>query len=105
LTFINKETEYQYVLVRSELLMTAKKKITFFCYVIHNEELHNLYTSPNVIRMIKSWRMRWAGYIARMKDKINAYRFSAGKSEIKRALGRARRRWEYNIKMDLREIG
>jgi transcription termination factor 2 len=72
---------------------------------LHNEELHNLYSSPNIIRMIKSRRMRWAGHVARMGETRNAYRIFVGKPEGKRPLGRPRRRWVDNIKIDLREIG
>jgi hypothetical protein len=71
---------------------------------LHIEELRNLYCSPGMIRMIKSQSMRWAGHVARMGKKRNAYRISAGKPEGKRPLGRIRRRWIDNIKMDLREI-
>jgi hypothetical protein len=60
---------------------------------LHNEELHNLYYSPNIIRMIKSRRMRWAGHVARMGEERNAYRILAGKPERKRPLGRPRRGW------------
>jgi hypothetical protein len=67
---------------------------------LHNEELHNLYASPNIIR-----RMRWAGHVARMGEPRNAYRILVGKPEGKRPPGRPRRRWVDNIKMDLREIG
>jgi hypothetical protein len=70
-----------------------------------NEELHNLYCSPSVIRIIKSRRMRWAGHVVRMGEMRNEYRIFLGKPKGKRPLGRPRRRWEYNIKMDLREIG
>jgi hypothetical protein len=59
---------------------------------LHNEELHNLYSSPNIIRMMKSRRMRWAGHVARMGEKRNAYRILVGKLEGKRPLGRPRRR-------------
>jgi hypothetical protein len=69
---------------------------------LHSEELHNLYTSPSIIRMIKSRRMRWAGLVARMGEKRNGYRILVGKPEGKRLLGRQRRRWVDNIKMDLR---
>jgi hypothetical protein len=71
---------------------------------LHNEELHNLYSSPNIIRMIKSKRMRWAGHVARMEATRNAYRILVGKPEGKRPLGRPRSRWVDNIKMNLREI-
>jgi hypothetical protein len=72
---------------------------------MHNEELHNLYSSPNVIRMIKSGRMRWAGHVARMGDLRSAYRILVGKPEGKRPLGRPKRIWMDNIKIDLREVG
>jgi hypothetical protein len=71
---------------------------------LHNEELHNLYSSSSIIRMIKSRRMRCAGHVARMGRKRNAYRVQVGKREIKIPLGRPRRRWVDNIKMDLRKI-
>jgi hypothetical protein len=73
---------------------------------LHNEELHNLYSSPNIIRMIKSMRMRWAGQGARMGETRNAYTILMRKLERKRSLGRPRRRWVDNIKMDhLRDTG
>jgi hypothetical protein len=72
---------------------------------LHNEELHNLYFSPNIIRMLKSRRMRWAAHLARMGETRNAYRILVEKKEGKRQIGRPRRRWEDNIEMDLREIG
>jgi hypothetical protein len=68
---------------------------------LHNEELHNLYFSSNIIRMIKSRRMRWAGHVARM-GKTNVYRILVGKPEGERPLGRPRRRWVDSIKIDLR---
>jgi hypothetical protein len=70
---------------------------------LHNEELHNLYSAPSIIRMIKR-RMRWAGHVASMEEKMNAYRILVGKPEGKSPLGRLRRRWVNNNKMDLREI-
>jgi hypothetical protein len=70
----------------------------------HNEELHNLYSSPSIIRMVKSWRMRWAGHVARIGEKRNAFRISVGKPEGKRPLGRPRRKWVDSIKMDPREV-
>jgi hypothetical protein len=72
---------------------------------LHNEELHNLYSSPSIIRIIKSRRMRWAGRVARIGEKRNANRLLVGKPEGKRPLGRPRRRWIDNIKMYLLEIG
>jgi hypothetical protein len=71
---------------------------------LHNEEIHNLYSSPNIIRMIKSRRMRWAGHVERMKE-TNANRIFVGKPEGKRPLGRQRGRWVGNIKIDLRQNG
>jgi hypothetical protein len=71
---------------------------------LHNEEILNLYSSLNIIRM-KSRRMKWVGHVARMGEKRNAYRILVGEPEGKRQLGRPRRRWVDNIKMDLREIG
>jgi hypothetical protein len=68
---------------------------------LHNEELHKLYTSPNIIRMIKSRRMGWAGHVARMGEKRNAYRILVGKPEGRRPVGIPRRRWVDHI----REIG
>jgi hypothetical protein len=72
---------------------------------LHNDELHSLYSSPNIVRVIKSRRMRWAGHVARMGEGRGAYRVLVGRPEGKTPLGRPRRRWEDNIKMDLREIG
>jgi hypothetical protein len=72
---------------------------------LHNEDLHSLYSSPSIIRMIESRRVRWAGNEARMGKKRNAYRILGGKPDGKRPLGRPRRRWVDNIKIDLREIG
>jgi hypothetical protein len=72
---------------------------------LHNEELHNLYSSPSIIRIIKSRRMRWARHVARMGEKRNVYRLLVEKPEGKRPLGRPRRRWMDNIKMDLLEMG
>ncbi|KAJ4438944.1 hypothetical protein ANN_14898 [Periplaneta americana] len=72
---------------------------------LHNAELHALYSSPDIIRNIKSRRLRWAGHVARMGESRNAYRVLVGRPEGKKPLGRPRRRWEDNIKMDLREVG
>ncbi|KAJ4439201.1 hypothetical protein ANN_07318 [Periplaneta americana] len=72
---------------------------------LHNTELHALYSSLDIIRNIKSKRLKWVGHIARMGESRNAYRVLVGRPEGKRPLGRPRRRWEDNIKMDLREVG
>ena len=72
---------------------------------LHNEELNNLYTSPNIVRVIKSRRMIWAGHVARMGEERGVYRVSVGKQEGRRPLGRPRRRWADNIRMDLQEVG
>jgi hypothetical protein len=71
---------------------------------LHNEALHNLYSSLIIIRMIKTGRMRWAGHVARMVAKRNACRILVGKPEGKRSLVRPKRDWVDNIKMDIREI-
>ena len=72
---------------------------------LHNEELNDLYSLPKIVRVVKSRRMRWAGHVARMGEDRGVHRVLVGKSEGKRPLGRPRRRWEDNIKMDLQEVG
>jgi hypothetical protein len=72
---------------------------------LHNDELHYLYYSANIVRVIKSRRMTWAGHVARMGEGRGVYTVLAGRPERKRPLGRLRCRWEDNIKLDLREIG
>ena len=72
---------------------------------LHNEELHDLYSLPNIVRAIKWRRTRWAGHVACMGERRDVDRFLVGKSEGKRQLGRPRRIWENNIKMDLLEVG
>jgi hypothetical protein len=69
------------------------------------EELHGLYYSPSIVRVTKARRMRWAGHVARMGEVRGAYNILVGRPEGRRPLGRPRRRWEDNIRMDLREIG
>jgi hypothetical protein len=71
---------------------------------LHNDELHNLYGSPSIIRMVKSRRMKWEGHVAPMGEKRNAYRILVGKPKGRRLLGTPRCRWEDNIKKDFREI-
>jgi len=72
---------------------------------LHNEELNDLYSSPNIVRVIKSRRMRWAGNVARMGEERGVYRVFVGKPEGRRPLGRPRRRWVKNIRTDLQEVG
>ena len=72
---------------------------------LHNAKLYALYSSPNIVRNLKSIRLRWAGHVARMEKSRYAYRVLVGKPEGKRPLGRPRRRWEDNTKMDLSEVG
>ena len=72
---------------------------------LHNEELHSLYRSPNVVMVITSRRLRWAGHIARMEEGRSAFKILTGIPTGKRPSGRPRRRWEDNIRMDLEEIG
>jgi hypothetical protein len=72
---------------------------------LHNDKHHNLYSSPNILRTIKSRSMRWAGHVARMGEGRGVYNVLVGRPEGKRPLGRPRRRWEDNIKLDLREKG
>jgi len=71
---------------------------------LHNEELNDLYTSPNIVRVIKSGRMRWAGHVARMGEERGVYRLLVGKPEGRRPLGRPRHRWVDNIRTDLQEV-
>jgi hypothetical protein len=71
---------------------------------LHNEELHILYSSPNIIRHIKSRKMRWEGYVARMGEDRVMYKVLVGKPEGKKPLGRQRRRWEHGITMGLRRL-
>jgi hypothetical protein len=82
-----------------------REEITAEWRKLHNGELRILYSSPDIIRQIKSRRMRWAGHVAHMGEGRNMYRVLVGKLEGKRPLERPRRRWEDGIKMDLREIG
>ena len=72
---------------------------------LRNAELHSLYSSPNIIRSLKSRRLRWAGHVARMEHSRNGYRVLAGRSDGKSPLGRLRYGWEDSIKMDMREAG
>jgi hypothetical protein len=84
---------------------TKRDDVTGEWRKLHNEELHDLYSSPSIIRIIKARRMRWEGHVARMGENRNAYRLLVGKPEGRRPLGRPRRRWFDNIRMDLVEVG
>jgi hypothetical protein len=72
---------------------------------LHNEELNGLYSLPNIVRVVKSRRMRWEGHVARMGEERGVHRVLVGKPEGKWPLGRPRRIWEDNIKMDVQEVG
>ena len=72
---------------------------------LHNEKLNDLHSSPNIVRVIKSRRLRWAGHVARMGEERGVYRVLVGKPEGKRPLGRPRTRWVVNIRKDLQEVG
>jgi hypothetical protein len=72
---------------------------------LHKEELNDLYSLPNIVRVVKLRRMRWAGHVAHMGVDRGVHRVLVGNPEGKRPLGRPRHRWEYNIKMDLQEVG
>jgi len=83
---------------RSDEVMEERRRL-------HNEELNDLYSSPNIVRVIKSRRMRWAGHVARMGEERGVYRILVGKPEGRRPLGRPRRRWVDSIRMDLQGVG
>jgi hypothetical protein len=91
--------------VLRRILGPKRDEVTGEWKKLHNKELHDLYSLPSIIRIIKSRRMRWAGHVARMGEKRNAYRYLVGRPEGKRPLGRPRRRWVDNIRMDLGEVG
>jgi hypothetical protein len=82
-----------------------KDEVTGEWRKLHNEKLSDLYSLPNIVRVVKSRRMRWAGHVARMGEGRGVYSVLVGKPEGRRPLGRPRRRWEDNIKMDLQELG
>ena len=88
-------------------IASVKQKLIFWFLNIFfaNEELNELYSLPNIVRVVKSRRMRWASHVARMGEDRGVHRVLVGKPEGNRPLGRPRRRWEDNIKMDLQEVG
>jgi len=88
-------------------LMDRFRRIFYICVLfnVRNEELNDLYSSPNIVRVIKSKILRWAGHVARMGERRGVYMVMVGKPEGTRPLGRPRHRWEDNIKMDLQDVG
>ena len=82
-----------------------RDEVTWEWRKLHKEELRDLYSLPNIVRVVKSRRKRWAGHVARMGEGRGVYRVLVGKPEGKRPLGKPRRRWEDNIEMDLQEVG
>jgi hypothetical protein len=86
-------------------LFGPKREVDGSWRKLHNNELHNLYSSLNIVRMIKSRRLRWAEHVACIGGGRGVYRVLVGKPNGKRPLGRRRHRWEGNIKLDLQEIG
>ena len=85
--------------------MTKRDEVTGEWRKLHNEELSDLYSLPNIVRVVKSRRMRWAGHVARMGEGRRVHRVLVGKPEGRRPLRRPRRRWEDNIKLDFQEVG
>ena len=91
--------------VLRRIFVPRRDEVTVDWRRMHNEELNDLYSSPNIERVIKSRSMRWAGHVARMGEERRVYRVLVGKPEGKRPLGRPRRRWVDNVRMDLQELG
>ena len=86
-------------------LIARRDEVTREWRRLHNEELNDLYSSPNIVRVIKSRRMRWAGHVAHMGGERGVYKVLVGKPEGRRPMGRPRRRWVDNIRMDLQVVG
>ena len=95
--FENRVLRREFVPKRDEVIRQWRK--------LHNEELNDLFSSPNVVRVMKSRRKRWAGHVARMGDRGDVRSVLVGKSEGKRPLGRRRHRWKDNIMMSVQEVG
>ena len=89
----------------SRIFGPKREEVTRGWIKLHNVELNGLYSSPNIVLVIKSRRMRWAGQVARVEERRGVYRILVGKPEGKRPLGRPRSRWKDNTKMDLQEVG
>ena len=94
---LEEKTQFIFHVQTKEFLITGSTED-------HNEKLNDLYSSPNIVRVIKSRRFRWAGHVARMGEKRGVYRVLVRKPEGKRPLGRSSRRWKDNIRMDLQEV-
>jgi hypothetical protein len=94
-----------FFLNNSRLFGPKRDEVTGELRKLHNEELNDLYSSPNILLVIKSRRMRWAWHVARMGEGRDVYRVLVGKPAGKRPLGRPRCRWKDNIKMDFHEVG
>jgi len=88
-----------------ENIWTEEGRVTGEWSRLNNEELNDLYSSPNNVWVIKSRRMRWAGHVARMGEERGVHRILLGKSEGRKSTGRPRRRWVDNVRMDLQEVG
>jgi len=98
--------EYEkYVWLPRKIFVPKRGEVTVEWRKLHNEELNELYCSPNIVRVMESRRGRWAGLVARVGERRGVYRVLLGKPEGKKQLARTRRRWEYNIKMDIQEVG
>jgi len=93
------------ILLLGKILRHKRDEVTGEWRKLHHEKLNDLYCSPNIVRVIKSRSMRWAGHVARIGERRGAYRVLVRKPEGKRPLGRPRRRWKDNIKIDLQEVG
>jgi hypothetical protein len=87
------------------ILEPKRFEVTRLWRKLHNEELNDLYSSPTIVRVIKSTRMMWEGHVANMGERRGVYTVLMGKPEGKRPMGRPRCRWEDNFKMDLQEVG
>ena len=103
--FINDFWKHKWEVNNYYFYLPTRDEVTGEWRRLHNEELNDLYSSPNIVRVIKSRRTRWAGHVARMVEEREVYRVLLGKPERKRPLGRPRRRWVDNIRMDLQEVG
>jgi len=92
-------------MVLRRIFGTRRDEVTGEWRRLHNEELNDLYSSPNIVRVIKSRRMKWAGHVARMGEERGVHRILVGKPEGRRPLARPRGRWVDNIRIDLQEVG